>query len=128
MSVLAYATAPWSVGTLYRWLQADAPRANASVAAVVWLFSASWAYDGYLLLRDGHYPATWLANLVASSCLYAAAGLMWNLDCDQERGVHLAFRRPDWPSLRSERFWPVAAWLVPFGLVAGIVLVVYVQV
>jgi hypothetical protein len=35
---------------------------------------------GYLWMRDGHYPVTWWANLLASSVLYLCAGLFWNLD------------------------------------------------
>lgn len=126
MSILAYATAPWSLATLYRWSRDNASARHAYVAAILWLFSASWAYDGYLLLRNGHYPATWLANLVASSSLYAGAGLMWNLDHDA-RGVHLAFTREDWPSVRTEKFRPFAPWLLPFAAVGAIVLIAYVQ-
>ncbi|MBC3918102.1 hypothetical protein H8L32_11490 [Undibacterium sp. CY18W] len=36
----------------------------------MWMFSASWCYDLYLLLRDGVYPLTWEANIYAPSVMY----------------------------------------------------------
>src|ERR1051326_92201 len=45
MSVLCYATAPWVVGILYGRERLDAMY----VALCVWLFSASWSYDLYLV-------------------------------------------------------------------------------
>jgi hypothetical protein len=59
------------------------------VALCLWLFSASWSYDLYLLLRDGSYPVTWLANLFASSLLYLSAGLFWNLHWTARTGGDL---------------------------------------
>ena len=63
------------------------------VSVCVWMFSASWSYDGYLVLRDGAYPFTWLPNIFASSVLYLSAGLFWNLQWREGRGVH--FRSDD---------------------------------
>ncbi len=59
MSILAFGTAPWAVETLYRAVRDRVPRRQTFVALCVWLFSASWSYDLYLLVRDGHYPVTW---------------------------------------------------------------------
>jgi hypothetical protein len=59
------------------------------MAACLWLFSASWSYDLYRFARDGQYPATWSENLLASSILYALAGLLWNLEWATERGMTL---------------------------------------
>jgi hypothetical protein len=67
MSVLAFATAPWVVAALY------------------------------LLLRDGYYPVTWLANLLASSVLYLCGGLLWNVDWTAGRGLGFAFTAERWP-------------------------------
>lgn len=97
MSVLAFATAPWAVGALYRAIRGALPREQAFVALCVWLFSASWSYDLYLLARDGYYPVTWLANLFASSLLYLAAGLFWSLQWTAETGMTFAFTDPRWP-------------------------------
>jgi len=91
-------TAPFSVGVLYRALRGRERRGwLVYVAIIAWLFSASWCYDGYLVLRDGWYPETWYSNLVASSILYAAGGLMWSLAWTPEAGGHFAFMRPGWP-------------------------------
>ncbi len=74
MSVLAYTTAPWAVGTLYLAIQGKCHVLNAYIALCVWLFSASWSYDLYLVIRDGYYPVTWYSNIFASSVLYLSAG------------------------------------------------------
>ena len=132
MAVLAYTTAPWSVGTLYRAVRGlKREGAEIFIAAIVWLFSASWSYDGYLLLRDGVYPPTWSGNLAASSFLYLFAGLMWNLEDTPEHGVHFSFTQREWPAQGGAHRWlritmaaaiiatPVAlifAWLLFEGL------------
>lgn len=105
MSLFCYATAPWSVALPYRALQKQVRAREALIAAVVWLFSVSWSYDGYLLWRDGHYPVTWRPNLFASSVIYIGAGLFWNLEWQPGRGVIFSFMRPDWPS-RPQVFAP----------------------
>lgn len=53
MSVLAFATAPWALGTLYGAVRGRATPEQIYVAVCVWLFSVSWSYDLYLLCRDG---------------------------------------------------------------------------
>jgi hypothetical protein len=97
MSVLCYATAPWVAGTLYLAARRRARPTELYVAACAWLFSASWSYDIYLVWRDGQYPDTWFANLFASSVIYLAAGLFWNLEHRAGRGVIFSFMRERWP-------------------------------
>lgn len=97
MSVLAFATAPWVVGTLYRAVRGRATGEQIYVAVCVWLFSASWSYDLYLLFRDGFYPVSWWANLVASSVLYLSAGLFWSLAWSPSAGGMFAFTHEGWP-------------------------------
>ncbi|HEY6897965.1 MAG TPA: hypothetical protein VI279_11940 [Rhodocyclaceae bacterium] len=109
MSVLTFATAPWSVGVLYRTARGREALAVAYVAACLWLFSASWSYDFYLILRDGGYPVTWRENIAASSILYLLAGLMWNLDWPAGHGGRLAFTAADWPPAASSSSWRLLA-------------------
>ena len=124
MAVLTFTTAPWSVATLQYWLRGSRQHAPAYIAAILWMFSASWSYDGYLLLRDGSYPTTWLPNIPASSVLYCSAGLMWNLEWQPGRGVIFGFMRADWPTAPgSGGHWLVLAHSLPFmALAAGAVL------
>lgn len=85
MSILTFVTAPWSIGTLYRCIKYKALNKSIILAVCLWMFSASWSYDLYLLLRDGYYPYTWFSNIFASSILYVCAGLFWNLDWRMNR-------------------------------------------
>ncbi|MBI5696801.1 MAG: hypothetical protein HZC51_13895 [Nitrospirae bacterium] len=98
MSVLTFATAPWSVGTLYRASRGRAPLRHAYAAFCVWMFSASWGYDLYMLYRDGVYPPTWLPNIFLSSVLYCSAGLLWSLDWRHGRGATFSFLEDGWPA------------------------------
>lgn len=98
MSVLCFATAPWTVGVLYRAARRRAGAAEVYVALCAWFLTASWSYDIYLFWRDGEYPLTWLPNLYASSLIYLCAGLFWNLEWRPDRGVIFSFMRPDWPA------------------------------
>jgi hypothetical protein len=121
MAVATYLTAPWSVGVLYRAARGRAPASHAFLAACAWMFSASWSYDLYLLLRDGYYPVTWDANIAASSVLYACAGLLWNLEHVPGRGVIFGFMHDDWPRLRTSGTFGKVGWAaLPFMLIAGI--------
>lgn len=123
MSVLTFATAPWVVGTLYRVLKRQASWVNGYVAACLWLFSASWFYDAYIVLRDGAYSPYWLPNLFLSSLLYLSAGLMWSLEWRRGRGVGFQFAEPHWPERDAERnlrkILPCAA---PFVIVGAAVI------
>jgi len=98
MSILTFLTAPWAVGTLYLALRRQAGPVHIYIAICVWMFSASWAYDVYILLKHGYYPPTWLPNIVLSSILYFVAGLMWNLQRKEDRGVVFGFMEPGWPN------------------------------
>jgi hypothetical protein len=98
MGVLTYVTAPWSVGALVRALRGQLPRRHLVVAACAWLFSASWSYDLYNFVRLGAYPASWAANLAASSVLYALGGLCWSLVHRPPTGVTFGFLHEGWPA------------------------------
>ncbi len=123
MSVFAFATAPWVVGTLYRAVRGRATPEQIYVAVCVWLFSASWSYDLYLLFRDGFYPVTWWANLVASSVLYLAAGLFWSLAWSPVAGGMFAFTQEGWPhgpvmtTVAFRRIlWPALSFMLGVGI------------
>jgi hypothetical protein len=130
MSVLTFTTAPWAVGVFYKCLRRQRSLWDAYIAACVWMFSASWSYDLYLLLRDGMYPDTWAVNIAASSVLYCAAGLLWNLEYRQENGkggVIFAFMHTDWPSARkTTRFRQIVAYALPFMLLASVAILSFV--
>jgi len=96
MSILTVATSWWSVGTLVRVVRRIRPAREAIVAVALALFSSSWFYDGWLLLRDGAYTARWLGNLMLSPTIYLCAGLLSNLEINEGR-LALAFVRADWP-------------------------------
>jgi hypothetical protein len=96
MSALTFATAPYAVGELWRRRSAI----GVAVASCSWMLSTSWSFDLYWFARRGFYPDSWLGNLLASSMLYLAAGLMWNLDWTPENRWMLAFRESDWPPSR----------------------------
>jgi hypothetical protein len=110
MSILTFLTAPWAVGTLYLALKRQAQPTHIYIAVCVWMFSVSWAYDVYILLKHGYYPPTWLPNIVLSSILYFAAGLMWNLQRKEGRGVVFGFMAPGWPDPASELGFRQIAW------------------
>ena len=103
MSVLTYLTAPWAVGVLYRAARGWLPWHQVFVALCLWMLSASWCYDGYLFFRDGVHPSTWASNILASSLLYASAGLLWNLVWQTGRGVIFGFMAETWPPLESSK-------------------------
>lgn len=120
MSVLTFATAPWAVGTLYRALRRRSGPVQAYVAACALLVSASWCYDGYLVLRDGRYPDTWLANMAASSILYLLAGMLWNLEWRPGRGATFGFLEQSWPDPAHAGGFAKFAWFaLPIMLLAG---------
>ena len=121
MSVLTFLTAPWAVGTLYLALRGKARFIDAYVAVCAWMFSASWSYDAYILLKEGYYPPTWLPNIVLSSVLYVAAGLMWNLQWRAGRGVTFGFTEPGWPDAsQALEFRRVAWFAMPFMLLVAL--------
>jgi hypothetical protein len=126
MSVFCYTTAPWLVATLYFAARGRARRDEVYVAVVAWLFSASWSYDIYLVWRDGDYPLTWSANLFASSVIYLAAGLFWNLEHRPGRGVIFSFMADGWPSRPQQAApWRIAFYATVFALPAVAAVLMY---
>ncbi len=91
------------------------------------LFSSSWYYDGYLLLRDGSYTSRWWSNLLLSPIIYTAAGLLWNLEASGRWGFRFSFVRPDWPNPPADkRFLPLILVAIPLVLVAAFNLIAFV--
>ena len=125
MSIFTYLTAAWAIGLLWQVRQSWRPRRYLVVAFALWFFSASWFYDGYLLLRDGVYTPRWSANLVLSSILYLAAGLLWNLEAKPGGWVTLAFLRENWPETSTERRfgWLMILAAIPLVLIAAVILI-----
>lgn len=117
MSVFCYASAPWVVATVFFALRGKAGVAETYVALCAWLFSASWSYDIYLVWRDGEYPITWFSNLFASSVIYLSAGMFWNLEWQEGRGVIFSFMRDNWPSRPAHTpLWRLAIYAGIFAL------------
>ena len=124
MSVFTYTSAPWVLGTLFLAIKRKRNFATAYIAICLWMFSASWSYDLYILIRDGSYPMTWFANIFASSSLYLAAGFFWNLEYIKDRGVVFGFMEANWPSISSERsFKKVALYAFLFMLIPTVIIV-----
>jgi hypothetical protein len=124
MSLLTFLTAPWSVATFYRALRGRAGASRVYVAICLTLFSASWSYDAYILLRDGIFPPTWASNMVVSSAVYLCAGMFWNLEWRTESGAGFSFTRETWPAGVPERFSPralayLAMFMVPITMLFG---------
>lgn len=127
MSVLTFVTAPWALGVLYRTLGGRSTWFEIYIALCLWMFSASWCYDLYILLRDGSYPITWSANIVASSVLYASAGLMWNLEWRTGRGVVFGFMHSRWPSAPEPgSVWRLLLYALPFMLLVTAMIVPFI--
>ena len=126
MSVLTYLTAPWAIGALYNVVKRKLNSSQAFVALCLWMFSASWSYDLYLVLRDGDYPITWLSNIFASSVLYVSAGLFWSLDWIQGRGVTFAFLEDSWPYSSSEGSFSNIVWFaLPFMVLVSFLILYF---
>ena len=128
MSILTFLSAPWAVGILYRALHKQAGWGEAYIAACLWLFSASWSYDLYIVLRDGIYPLTWQSNLYLSSILYLLAGMLWNLDWTSERRLHFAFIGKGWPSPNPNPVFTKLLWIgLPIMLFVAILILAFVE-
>jgi len=124
MSVLTYATAPWVVATCYLTIRGMRRYVHAYIAICVWMFSASWSYDLYLVVRDGYYPFTWFPNIFASSVLYLSAGLLWSLENVEGRGVIFGFMDPSWPSVsEAGKFTRVVWYALPFMILVTAMIV-----
>jgi hypothetical protein len=111
MSVLTYLSAPWAIGAIYKVFRKELPLRQGYVAFCIWMFSASWSYDLYLLLRDGTYPITWFSNMLASSGLYLLAGLFWNLDWVRDKGIIFSFKERGWPIVSSDNVFSKIIWI-----------------
>ena len=96
LSILTFATAPWSVGVVLRHMHGYPRRyRELYVAACLCLFSSSWAYDAYVWAWLGFYPPTWLGNLMISPIIYLMAGVFWSLETRNGR-IALAFMEEEW--------------------------------
>jgi len=119
MSILTFTTAPWVVGTLYRAYRGREEFVQVYVALVVMMFSASWSYDLWILLRDGIYTPSWLSNIPLSATIYIVAGLLWSLE-HGPRGGAFSFTAENWPyAVNPAKGWmppPLAALFLLFGM------------
>ncbi|MBU2551844.1 MAG: hypothetical protein KKB20_25765 [Proteobacteria bacterium] len=120
MAFLTYVTAPWSVGTFYRFIIKQASWIDLYIALCLMLFTSSWFYDGYILIRDGVYPVSWWSNLIISPTLYISGGLFWNLARGRGGGVRFAFQWEDWYRHDYETSAVKIIWvMIPFMLFAA---------
>jgi hypothetical protein len=134
MSILTFLTAPWSVGIIYQVLIGRRPFRYLIIAIALLLFSSSWFYDAYLLIRDGAYTPRWAGNLMLSPIIYLAAGILWNLEAREDRdfgdqeGIRLSFVRMDWPNRPiNTRFEPLILVSIPLIAAAAFVIVAFVD-
>ena len=112
-----------SVGVVYLLLRRRVPADHAFIAVTLWMFSASWAYDAYILAKSGVYPATWWSNIILSSVLYLSAGLMWNLQWRRGIGVTFGFLHAGWPQPSEDASFGRLAWYaVPFMILVAAVI------
>jgi len=126
MSLLTFFSAPWAMGVLYKVVKKELPAKQAFVAVCLWMFSASWSYDLYLLIRDGYYPVTWFSNIFASSALYISAGLLWNLDWKKETGVIFSFMEPGWPVPSSQTVLPkILCFALPLMILVAFLILLF---
>lgn len=120
MSILTFMTAPWSIATIFRFIKRKEKFTIVYIAFCAWMFSASWSYDIYLVIRDGFYPITWWSNIFASSVLYVSAGLFWNLEHREGRGVIFGFMTSDWPASNTGNgFNKILIYALPFMMLAA---------
>jgi hypothetical protein len=69
----------------------------------------------------------WRENLGASSFLYILAGLFWNLEWREGRGVTFAFLHPGWPSPPAPHPFRKIVWYVlPVALLVTGLMVMFV--
>jgi hypothetical protein len=134
MSILTFATAPWSVGVIYRVTIGKRSLRYLVVAIALLLFSTSWFYDGYLLWRDHAYTQRWAGNLVLSPIIYIAAGLLWNLEAKPQMNFsdrfdwRFSFIRSDWPTRpNNTQFMSLIKPMIPLILIALFVLIAFVR-
>lgn len=114
-SVLAYTMPPWAVGVIHRSLSRREYSRRLFVACVLFC-TPIWAYDAYILTRDGNYPLAWDWNILASGVFCVCAGLFWNLSWEEGRGVVLAFRQETYPPAGRTPFGKVWPYCLALGL------------
>lgn len=111
MSLGCYVFAPWTCGVVYRALfqrhdlrGRGTSRLELALALAFSLFTVSWSYDLYIVLRDGIFPPTSRENFFASTILYTLGGLFFSLGQHRERGLLFVFMDAAWPA------WSGDAW------------------
>ena len=108
MTILTYLTAPWVVGTIYR-------KKHTYVGCCIALFSCSWSYDAYLLIRDGVYTDFWLINLYMSLIGYILFGLLLNMQWTKDKGMVFGFMLNNWPALEANNnIKKIVLYCMPF--------------
>ena len=128
MSILTFITAPWAIGILFLSFRKRCFDKQFVLALYLWMFSASWSYDLYLLLRDGEYPNTWFPNIFASSLLYFCAGLLWNLDWREGRGSTFSFLEAEWFAITEHATFRKIFWIAfPLMLLVTIVIASFLE-
>lgn len=120
MASFTFVSAPWAMGVIWKGFRRQSSAWELYCAVCLWLFSASWSYDLYILLRDGSYTPMWLENLYISSFLYILAGLLWNLEWRKGRGVTFAFLHDDWPTAPERHPVGRIIWyILPVSILVG---------
>lgn len=128
MSILTFAFAPWAIAVFYKSYKNRTWIKQTFIAFCTMMFSASWSYDLYIYLRDKNYPLTWWPNIILSSILFICAGLLWNLDWNQERGAYFAFIEDSWPEKSKGIVFPkIFIKALPYMLVVALLcgLIIY---
>jgi hypothetical protein len=127
MASFTFLSAPWSIGTIWKWLRRERSLWELFAALCLWFFSASWSYDLYILWRDGAYPQMWRDNLYASSFLYIMAGLLWNLEWRQGRGATFAFLHEAWPARgEPQPFRKIIWYVLPVAVLVALLFIEFV--
>jgi hypothetical protein len=114
VGVLVYLTAPWSVAQLVRVRRASRLLLVWATAPAMFLVPC-WAYDAYILARDGYYPPGWAPNLVLSGLICLCAGLFWSLGVSPSERSRLTFLWASWPALGPTPWRPL---LLPMAATA----------
>ena len=119
ISCLTYVFGPWSVGIFFLAIKRKTTKTKLYIASVMMLFSSSWFYDGYILIRNGIYPASWLPNLIISPAFFIAGGLFWNLENIPGTGVKFSFQERQWYERPVHSSFKGLIWIaIPFMMFA----------
>lgn len=115
ISLTVYWASPWAIATLVREARGRR-RGDVLFVATSALLLPCWVYDGYILLRDSFYPATWTSNLVLSGAICVVAGLFWNLGASDGERSNFTFLRKSWPPTQRTPLRKV----LPFAVVLAL--------